>query len=73
MRSHLLLFEAPVAIFAAGVFLCGSELTFAQSAGDLVDQSADQAMDQIVVVAHKDERSVREIAAHVTVLSRADL
>ncbi|MFQ6005358.1 MAG: TonB-dependent receptor domain-containing protein [Woeseia sp.] len=29
--------------------------------------------DQIVVVAHKSERSVREIAANVTVLSRADL
>jgi len=29
--------------------------------------------EQIVVVAHKDERSVREIAANVTVLSRADL
>ena len=34
---------------------------------------ADESIDQIVVVAHKDERSVREIAANVTVLSRADL
>jgi len=30
-------------------------------------------MDQIVVVAHKDERSIREIAANVTILSRAEL
>jgi hemoglobin/transferrin/lactoferrin receptor protein len=30
-------------------------------------------IEQIVVVAHKDERSVREIAASVTVLSRAEL
>ncbi|MCG8370165.1 MAG: TonB-dependent hemoglobin/transferrin/lactoferrin family receptor [Proteobacteria bacterium] len=33
----------------------------------------DERIDQIVVVAHKDERSVREIAANVTVLSRAEL
>ena len=34
---------------------------------------ADAPIEQIVVVAHKDERSVRDIAASVTVLSRADL
>lgn len=33
----------------------------------------EEAVEQIVVVAHKDERSVREIAASVTVLSRAEL
>ena len=33
----------------------------------------DGLVDQIVVVAHKDERSIREIAANVTALSRADL
>ena len=32
-----------------------------------------ELVDQIVVVAHKDERSIREIAANVTVLSRAEL
>ena len=31
------------------------------------------AIDQIVVVAHKTERSVRDIAANVTVMSRADI
>lgn len=73
MRSHLLLFEAPFAIFATGVFLCGSGIALAQSGDDLVDQPDDQIIDQIVVVAHKDERSIRDIAANVTVLSRADL
>ena len=33
----------------------------------------DGAIDQIVVVAHKSERSVREIAANVTVVSRDDI
>ncbi len=32
-----------------------------------------EPVEQIVVVAHKDERSIREIAANVTVLSRAEL
>lgn len=61
MRSHFRFAKAPVAIIAAGVFLCGSGISLAQP------------IDQIVVVAHKDERSIREIAANVTVLSRADL
>lgn len=32
-----------------------------------------ETIDQIVVVAHKDERSIRDIAANVTVVSRADI
>ena len=32
-----------------------------------------QVLDEIVVVAHKDQRSVREIAANVTVLDRSDI
>lgn len=36
-------------------------------------QAEHNAIDQIVVVAHKDERSIREIASNVTVLTRADL
>ncbi|MGI9201750.1 MAG: TonB-dependent receptor domain-containing protein [Woeseiaceae bacterium] len=35
--------------------------------------AADEAIDQIVVVAHKDERSIRDIASNVTVVTRADL
>ena len=40
---------------------------------DDASESTPELMDQIVVVASKDERSIREIAANVTVLSRADL
>ena len=54
-------------------FLCAGETALAQSGGDSVDSTRDQVIDQIVVVAHKDGRSVREIAANVTVLSRTDL
>ncbi len=64
MRSYTRLFGAPVAVFAGGAFLCVSGLALAEDK---------QAIDQIVVVAHKDARSIREIAATVTVLSRADL
>lgn len=35
--------------------------------------SADESVDQIVVVAHKDERSIHEIAANVTVVTQAEL
>ena len=73
MRSHLRLFTAPVAIAAAGVFLCASDIAFAQSGVDPDATGEGQIIDQIVVVAHKDERSIREIAANVTVLSRAEL
>ena len=37
------------------------------------DREAQEPIDQIVVVAHKTERSVRDIAANVTVMSRADI
>jgi hemoglobin/transferrin/lactoferrin receptor protein len=40
------------------------------SAGDI---PVEETIDQIVVVAHKDERSIREVAANVTVLSRGEL
>ena len=40
----------------------------------LAEEAQDEApFDQIVVVANKDERSIREVAANVTVLSREDL
>jgi hemoglobin/transferrin/lactoferrin receptor protein len=69
MRSHFCFTHAPAALLAAGVFVCASDFARAQS----TDETADQGIDQIVVVAHKDERSLRDIAATVTVLSRADL
>ncbi len=69
MRSHFRLLGAPAAVFAAGVFLCGSGFAVAEG-----DKDADlRPIDQIVVVANKEERSIHEIAANVTVLSRADL
>ena len=61
-------FSAPAAPIAACVFL------FAGSAAAAEPESvADELIDLVVVVAHKDERSVREIAANVTVLTRAEL
>lgn len=64
MRSHLHLCLVPAMFVLAGIF------TWAGAAAADTD---DAPIDQIVVVAHKDERSIREIAANVTVLSRADL
>ena len=72
MRSHLPFFGAAVAVVAAVALLGTGGLALAQdSSGDLSE--IEQPIDQIVVVAHKDARSIREIAATVTVLSRADL
>src|SRR5210317_913729 len=42
----------------------------ASLAADLPD---DEPIEQIVVVAHKDKRSIREVAANVTVVSRSEL
>jgi len=58
--------KAPIA-FTAFALICAP--LQAQSA----ETRPDEPFDQIVVVAHKDERSIREIAANVTVLSRADI
>jgi len=70
MRSHSQFLLTSVAWLAAGVFLWVAPRAAAEDA-DQAEQR--EPVDQIVVVAHKDERSVREIAANVTVLSRADL
>ena len=40
------------------------------AAGNTPDE---ETIDQIVVVAHKDERSIRDVAANVTVISRSEL
>ena len=69
MRSHFWLVKAPAAASVAGFLLCASSLALAGSE----DDPELRPIDQIVVVAHKDERSIREIAANVTVLSRADV
>lgn len=68
MRSHSLRLQVPAALIAASVGLSTGDIARANA-----DNYVDEPIDQIVVVAHKDERSVREIAANVTVLSRTDL
>jgi hemoglobin/transferrin/lactoferrin receptor protein len=59
-----------LSVFAAGavVGLFASQDSLAAEA-----TPADEAVEQIIVVAHKDGRSIREIAANVTVLSRSQL
>ena len=57
--------KLPCAVAALAIFLVPAYASAAEPKDDTIDQ--------IVVVAHKDKRSIREIAANVTVLSRADL
>ena len=61
----------PAAFVAAGFFF--GTLNGAEAADSGTTQGSDEPIEQLVVVAHKDKRSIREIAANVTVLSRADL
>jgi len=53
-------------------FSSSSAIADEAAAAAQLDES-DEEIDQIVVVAHKSERSIRDIAANVTVMSRADL
>ncbi|MBT8089228.1 MAG: TonB-dependent hemoglobin/transferrin/lactoferrin family receptor [Gammaproteobacteria bacterium] len=72
MHLFSLRFESLAAASAAGFFLCTVVAANAQQeTGNGPDDGA--LLDQVVVVANKDKRSIREIAANVTVLSRADL
>ncbi len=68
MQRHAVTLCASAALLAAGVSL-------SVSLSALADEPvpADDRIEQIVVVAHKDERSIRDIAASVTALSRADM
>ncbi len=52
---------------AALVLLAASAVSAAS------DAPVEEPIDQVIVVAHKDERSIREVAANVTVLSRSEL
>ena len=65
MQSKIGVVAVPAALAAAGIFLSAEV-----RAEEFVREPA---IDQIVVVAHKDERSIREIAANVTVVSSADI
>jgi hemoglobin/transferrin/lactoferrin receptor protein len=56
----------PAAVAAVALFAAPAVSSAADIAGD-------ERIDQVVVVAHKDERSIRDVAANVTVLSRTEL
>lgn len=72
--------QQPVVILAASITLGAVFLSCSAVAESVDDQEpaesstvSREAIDQIVVVAHKSERSIREIAANVTVINRADI
>jgi hemoglobin/transferrin/lactoferrin receptor protein len=56
---------------AVPLILIGGQISAAPRSNG--QDGSEQAVDEIVVVAHKVERSVRDIAANVTVVSRQDL
>lgn len=58
---------------AAALILSAAFLSVSALAEAVDGAVAEQEIDQIVVVAHKSERSIREVAANVTVMKRADL
>ena len=72
MRFYSRQSERLAAAWAAAVSLCAVTAVHAGDAPAYGHEDG-QLLDQVVVVANKDERSIREIAANVTVLSRADL
>jgi hemoglobin/transferrin/lactoferrin receptor protein len=51
----------------------GACLSISARADDALAEPGEAPIDQVVVVAHKDARSIRDVAANVTVLSRAEL
>ncbi|MBT8081137.1 MAG: TonB-dependent hemoglobin/transferrin/lactoferrin family receptor [Gammaproteobacteria bacterium] len=55
---------------AALAALALSAVPAVSSAGDIPD---DTTIEQVVVIAHKDQRSIRDVAANVTTLSRGEL
>ena len=74
MPKHSGFPNSPIATIAVGVFLSAASVaTQAAPVAGAASAAATEPLDQIVVVAHKDGRSIRDIAANVTVLSRARL
>ena len=59
---------APAALVLAGACLSVPALSAPPNS-----QTGDEQIEQIVVVAHRDKRSIRDIAANVSALSRADM
>lgn len=72
MRSQNPDARTPGLILATGMIACFPTVGHA---GQTAQNSAEQLRlpEQVVVVANKDERSVRDVAANVTVLSRSEL
>jgi hemoglobin/transferrin/lactoferrin receptor protein len=63
-------------VVAGSLVLVAAPALHAQepSAGSADDESVDKSViEQIVIVAHKDRRSIRDVAANVTVMSREDI
>lgn len=76
MRSR----RQPVVVLAASAVLGAAFASFAAAAEasdsrqpEESSQPQTDVIDQIVVVAHKSERSIRDVAANVTVINRVDL
>jgi hemoglobin/transferrin/lactoferrin receptor protein len=63
----------PLALCISVLLMLPGGMISAAPQPDPGDTDGEPAIDEIVVVAHKSERSVRDIAANVTVLSREDL
>jgi len=63
----------PAAVLMAGFLVYGPSAIADGPRPDEADRAGSSIIDQIIVVAHKDERSIRDIAAHVTALSRTDI
>jgi hemoglobin/transferrin/lactoferrin receptor protein len=62
-----------LALFIAVSLLLLGGAVFAAAESMPVETDSEPALDEIVVVAHKVERSLRDIAANVTVMSREDI
>ena len=59
-------------VVAVCVLLENAAVVMAQETGE-AELSGDETIEQIVVVANKSARSVRDVAAHVTVMTRQEL
>lgn len=72
LRFYSRQFERLAAAWVAALSLCAVTVVHAGDAPAYGHEDGG-LLDQVVVVANKDERSIREIAANVTVLTRTDL
>ncbi len=73
MRSTSIFARFALALCIAVTPILPSGMVSAAAQAGSQDNESAATIDEIVVVAHKSERSVRDIAANVTVMSREDL